>query len=394
MSSIKKEKRINLVLNYVKSEIKKGNFPKYDELHQKFNISDYRITLKDIYPKLGISLLGLPFRRPSKCRQEIRNELINYIKKEVKNGHYPSRRYLDNRFKLRLTSRLFDSIEDLYYKAGIKYCQKNRQELKTKKAKILTEIVISILPKLNLKSLKSRRIYQQGIDIIAIDKNNKIVGIEIKAHNKNEPIKERNIQQLKRFLKKESLHKLLLITTSSKFENHSNINNLEIIDYDKLKRLCSKSQLDKLQFVRNESVHQETKEKIIKKQLILDYAKKKLKQGKDINHIDIANALHVDLRTYFGSINEVYSEAGFLPPINKVHGRRAQKCSKYYTLIVNQMLEYMKKEISKGKYPTGVDVGKKFGIKHIWNFVTMTELYKKLGLPAYHQRKPRFLVTI
>lgn len=392
MNSEKKFERTVQVSKYVKEEIKKGNFPTYKELKKKFNLPHYKITLKDIYSRSGVSFLEFPFRRPPKCKQEIRNELLNYVRGEVKNGHYPSHRYIQKRFKLRLVPKLFDSIKDLYKKAGVTYVQKNSQELKNKKARILTEIVVSILSKLNLKLLKSRGIYQQGIDIIAKDKNNKIVGIEVKANNKYEPIKERNILQLKRFLEREDLDKIILITTTSKFEsNLSKINDLEMIDYNKLKKLCNKLQLKKLQFIRNKSVHQETKERNIKKQLIINYARKKLKQGKDISYTDISRDLHLHLFTYFNSLNDIYNEAGFLPPFSKIRGCKRNKTNKYLKIAINKILDYIKEEVANGHYPSGEDIQKKFGIGHIWHFVTMKKLYNKLNLPVYHKRKHRIL---
>ena len=69
----KRESRKELVIDYVKSEINKGHYPSYTELIEKFNIGFWRINLKDIYPKLGISLLDVPFKRPNNCKQELRN---------------------------------------------------------------------------------------------------------------------------------------------------------------------------------------------------------------------------------------------------------------------------------------------------------------------------------
>lgn len=323
-------------------------------------------------------------------RKKVRKKLIRYLKEEVMKGHYPTRRYLERRFKINLAPVLFASIKDLYQKAGLYYKQKSSQELKNKKANILSEMVIDILPKLNLDLIESKSAHQQGIDILTKDKNNKVVGIELKAHNKYEPIKERNILQLKRFLEKYKLDKLILVTTSSRFHKMSKINNLEIIDYYKLRKLCNDDQLSKLHFIRNESVHQETKEKQIKRQRILDYAKRKAKQGKDINHRGIAKDLNLHPFTYFDSINQIYQQASILPPLRKIGGRRNPKPNKeFFEKIILKILDYMREEITNGHYPSGIDVGKKLGVKHIWNYVTMGELYNRLGLSTYHKRKLR-----
>lgn len=90
-SNIQKIK-LQKVLKYVKDEISRGHYPSYKELKEKFNIPHYKITLRDVYPRLGISFLELPFKRPQLSLKELRKDLITYIKNEVKKSHYPTRR--------------------------------------------------------------------------------------------------------------------------------------------------------------------------------------------------------------------------------------------------------------------------------------------------------------
>lgn len=347
--------------------------------------------MEDIYPILGKNLLEIPIHKSRKCRETLREELIEYVKKEVIKGHYPTRRFIENKFKLRLYPGLFNSIEDLYTNAGICYKQENSQELKNKKAKLLTDIAISILPKLGLDILEVKNVYNKGVDIIAINYQEEIIGVEIKAHNKYEPIKKRNFLQLIRFLENGNLSKVILITTASRFENYLNIpNNLEIIDYDKLKKICTSSQLEQLNFIRNSSIHQETDERAIKKQCIINYAKKLIMKEEGITYNKILKNLNLDIYTYFNTLNDIYVEAGSLPPLNKLRGKGRKDFDKYYESIINEVLEYMKQEISKGYYPSGIDIGKKFRVGHIWNFITMTELYQRLEIEPYHKRRHRF----
>lgn len=386
----KREDKLKQVLTYVKDEIKKGNYPSYRELNQKFNVHRYKITLIDIYTKQGMNILKIPIHKSGNCKKILQKELINYIKKETDKGHFPTRRYIESKFKVRIAPNLFESIKDLYNQAGIKYKQENSQELKNEKAKILTRIIISLLSKLDLKLIELRGVHDRGIDVIAEDNEGKIVGIEIKAYNKYEPIKRRTILQLKRFFKTERLDKVVLVTTTSKFEKNLEIQNINIIAYGKLKKLCTDNQLGEIEYIRNLSVHKETNEKELKKQRIIDYTKEAVKNGRDITGNKILKDLNLDVYTYFNSINDIYIEAGLLPPLKKIGGRRRRKRNKYYSLIIDRMLEYMRMEISKGHYPSGDDVGKKFGVKHIWNFVTMAKLYNKLGIAHYYKRKLRF----
>lgn len=315
---IRKEK-LNQILIYVRDEISKEHYPSYKELKKRYIISYYGIKLGDIYPNLGMNILNLPFKRPQSSLNELRKDLIIYIKNEVTEGHYPSRRYIEKKFKLNLVPDLFDSIQDLYTQAGIEYVQENSQELKNKKARILTNIIISLLPKFNLKLIEVRDVYSRGIDILAKNSKGELIGIEVKAHNKYEPIKRRNFLQLKRFLIKEKLDRIVLVTTSSKFENSvDKPDNLEIIDYEKLKQLCNNSQFEDLEYVRNVPIHQVTNERLLKKKLIIDFVRKLSSEGKSINHRDICKKLRLRTFTYFDSINEIYVEAGLSSTKNKV----------------------------------------------------------------------------
>lgn len=392
--TISREYKLKQVIDYVKNEIENGNYPSHKDLKQKFTtISYYKIHLDDIYSSLGINMLKIPIHKSKYCRTILEKGFIDYLKIEVSKGHYPTRIYLERKFKTSIKP-IFKSICDLYFQAGIVYKQENSQELKNKKAKLLTKIALSILPQLGLDVLETRRVYERGVDIVTTDYQGKIIGIEIKAHNKYEPIKKRNYLQLERFLKQEKLSKVILITTSSRFHNSENIlSGIDIIDYEKLRKLCTDEQIKQLNFIRDISIHQETDERNIKREMIINYAKKLAKENEDIAHRKISNDLHLGVFSYFDSIGEVYDKAGILPPIRKIGGRRASKLGANYETMVNKILDYMKEEISKGHYPSGIEVGQKFGVKHIWNFITMTELYNRLGINPYKSKNHRFKDT-
>ncbi len=66
--------------------------------------------------------------------------------------------------------------------------------------------------------------------------------------------------------------------------------------------------------------------------------------------------------------------------------------------VINLWKEEFKKfileEIKNGKkYPSGDEIGKHFGISHIWSIVKVSQLYKELGFPSYLERKPRYKIT-
>ena len=130
--------------------------------------------------------------------------------------------------------------------------------------------------------------------------------------------------------------------------------------------------------------------KEIKRKEILDYAKNRIARGKKITSNIISKDLNIDLNTYFKSIYEVYDYLKILPPIRIMReGRRSPHKGHKRNLIIQKMVNYIKKEVSRGHYPSGIDVGNQFGVKHIWNFITMKELYEKAGFEHYHIRKKR-----
>lgn len=134
-----------------------------------------------------------PKKRPRNINKEIKKELIRYIGNQVKEGHFPSRREIDRTFNIRLDS-YFKNIRELYKEAGVKYKLCANQNLKSIKAKLLLELIIKNLRKFNLELILSRKIQERGIDILTKGDHKKI-GIEIKAYNKDEKLKLRDIRQ-------------------------------------------------------------------------------------------------------------------------------------------------------------------------------------------------------
>ena len=79
------------------------------------------------------------------------------------------------------------------------------------------------------------------------------------------------------------------------------------------------------------------------------------------------------------------------PPLKNMHGRGAKKPDiDCINLWKEEFKKYILEEIKKGdKYPSGVEIGKHFGIAHIWNIVKVSDLYKELNLKPYLEREKR-----
>ena len=384
------EKRKTEVIEYVKNEIKKGRHPSYKELQNKYNISYFDINLDTIYSNLGIKFLDIPKRRPTGCNEILKKELIEYVKNEIRNGHYPSRREIEKKFRVHI-GVLFGNIEKLYISAGSRYVQKSNQEIKKRKADILMDLVLYILPKMHLEIIKQRDTRETGIDILAKNNDDEIIGIELKAYNKYEKIKKRDIDQLKKFLIKEKLNRGILISTTSGIQSNLLIpSKIKIILFDDFLKLCNKDMLHFINFIRTYSIHRETYELDNKRRKIIEYARNNAQNGEDISHKKILNDLKLDCRTYFKNIYNVYKEANIPIPIRKIKGRRSK--IRYHETtknLVNKILAFVKEEVNKNHYPSGIDIEKKFGISHIWNFVKVSDIYHQLGLPAYLERERR-----
>ncbi len=331
-----------------------------------------------------------PKNRPRDINKEIRKELIEYIRKEVKEKHFPSRREIEKKFKIRLDS-YFNNIKHLYEESGARYKLHANQNLKVIKAKLLLKLILKNLNKINLKLISARGINERGIDILAKQEEIK-VGIEIKAYNKEEKLKARDIQQVKKFIEKEKLDKAIIITTSNKRDNNLKIsNNILIIDYNTLVKILREEDKELL-FIRNYSINREDISRNIKKQRILNYVERKYKgENKKPTCIEIAKKLHLDIYSYFINLSEIYKILKIPPPLKNMGGKKGKKPDKEsIELWKTEFKRYMLKTIKDKKvYPSGDTIAKHFKIGSIWNITNMTDIYKELGFKPYLERDKR-----
>lgn len=393
MGRLKRKEILSELTRYVNSCVSKGRYPTYKELKQKHTLSYWKITLGDIYGRVRVNISKLPFKKPRSLSSLRRKELIKYIKQEVKKNHYPTRREIERNFNLKLDT-LFGNISDLYNTANLKYKQSVDQEIKSTKAKYLIKIVLSLLPELTLSLIRARNISARGVDIIAKDKEKKIIGLELKAYNKFEIVKKRNIAQLENFTKKEKLGKIILITTASQIEKGIKIPpNTQLILYPELKDLIKDRRLKKLlYFIRNASPNLVPIHKITKRHKIISYVKRRYKEGKNTTYKDILHDMNLDLYTYFDDIYEMYSVADIPVPIRRgiAVGRRAKSPNEEVQRTLREkIIKYIKSEAKKGHYPSGYDIGRKIGISHIWNFFRMTDICREAGIEPYLERESR-----
>ncbi len=384
------EKRKIEVIEYVRNEIKTGRHPSYRELQDKYNIRYFGINLGTIYSELGIKFLHIPRKRPNGFNEVLKKELIDHVKNEIQNGYYPSRREIEKKFRVHI-SVLFGNIENLYISAGSRYIQKNNQEIKKRKADILMDLVLYILPKLRLELVGQRSTREKGIDILTKNTNGEIVGIELKAYNKYERVKKRDIDQLKNFLIHEKLDKIILISTASSVQtNLKTPSNVKIILFNDFIKFCNKDMTNLLEFIRNYSIHRETYEKQKKRDEIVKYLRDKIENDEKFTINKMCRDLKIHFYTYFDSVYDVFKEACIIISSRNMSGIRNEiKRKRAKEEFLSPILDFIRQEVKNGHYTSGEDIKKKFGISHIWNFAKMSDLYHKLGLPSYLEREKR-----
>jgi hypothetical protein len=395
MKNINNKERESQVLDYLKKQMSLENYPSYKELNKKFNLTYFKIDWKKLYLSLGINFLRFPLKRPAGCQEILKKELIDYVKNEINKNHYPSRREIEKKFRVRIGD-LFGNIENLYNQAQSKYVQKNNQFLKRQKAELFLEITKDILEEFNLKLVKFRKAQEQGIDIIAENMENEKVGIELKAYNKYEMVKTKNIEQLRKSLQKENINKGILITTTSRIQKNLKISsNIRIILFDEFSKICKPEMESILNFIRNYSIHIETREKEAKRNEIIEFMRKEFARGNRISIVNINNNFKIDFYSYFESFYEAIEKAAIdLEPkeIRYINNKEQRERAKQ--ILIDKILNFIEAETKKGYYPTAEDIKKNFRVSHIWNFIKMSDLYKKLGLLPYLERKQRIRKVI
>jgi hypothetical protein len=330
-------------------------------------------------------LLYYKGKRPNNSASTLKNELISYLREEYAKGHLPSKRELQNKFHLRLDI----SIKNLYETAGLVYKSMANQSIKSQKARLLLDLVVNNLSLFGLELYKYRNVHERGIDILAKGGGQRI-GVELKAYNKFERLKNKDIEQVKRFILREKLDSAIIITTTDLGNISKHNNNITLIKYSLLKQILTRpDDITKLNFILTHSTNQEDFSKAVKRQQILDHVLTEyVKTGKKCSCIDIVRAKHLHIYTYFSGLSEIYQILKIPPPLGNMGGLRAKNPDKEaISLWKKEFKQFILEEIKAGrKYPSGVEIARHFGISNIWNVVKVSELYDELELKSYLKR--------
>jgi hypothetical protein len=288
--------------------------------------------------------------------------------------------------------RIEDKIRNLYEEAGVKYRLAQNQEIKITRANLLLNLILKNINKFNLELIRYSTACERGIDILGRGESG-MVGIELKAYNKNEKLKQRDIEQLLRFIKMDCLATALLITTTDLSDNMLDVSkNIRVIRFSELKNMVRDADLMDLEYIRNTSVNLEDMQRQVKKQKILDYVLRKYKEENKKPGINqIAQDTHLDIYTYFKNLFEIYKVLKIPPPLRNMSGGRTSNPDwESISLWKDEFKKYILERINSGeKYPSGCEIARHFGIASVWNITEVSALHEELGLKSYLKREKR-----
>lgn len=242
--------------------------------------------------------------------ENIKKKISNFIKKSSSNGYYPGVYQIQKDLNIAFY-KYFSSIKEAYKEADIDYKRISPITLGKEKERILTDIVILLLSKMQYHikrvSIYDRSRYNKGEDISVIDIHNENILVELKAYRKDYNISRREICQLDSYLKNQKVNTGIFVTTSNKV--NYKLPNIKIINGYKIIELLKKYNLSHLienvRWVQNKrvSLYERIEFKKRKRQDIINFI---VNSKKTPTIIEIENKLNLDMRTYFNTSSLKY----------------------------------------------------------------------------------------
>ena len=246
-----------------------------------------------------------------------RIKIINYLKKEASNGHYPGRHEIQEKLGIWFYS-YFDDIKRLYVLANIDISKlKFNPFIGSEKEKRLTKIASALLSRMDFTIIETYR--RDGADILVRDNDNNLIPVELKAYHRNNnlPISnifskkyENEIKQLEDYIRACKSPYGILITTTDRIRAKIP-HNIRIISGTKLISLLEEHKLSKnipiIEWIRNtySSFDRKVHENKIKKG-IAKYVRNSVSRGRYPSMRDIERKFRINIRTYFENVPEIY----------------------------------------------------------------------------------------
>ena len=110
------------ITGYVRRKTKKGKHPTYKEIQRRFQCLPklfFPGGIREIYESAGIPYIRKFATKTPEEKKEMQQKIVNYIKAEVKKGHFPTWRDIQNKFRINIL-HYFRGIREIYATSGVK----------------------------------------------------------------------------------------------------------------------------------------------------------------------------------------------------------------------------------------------------------------------------------
>jgi len=355
------------VIKYFVQQIKKGITPTRDSIQEKFSTSLENCFPGGMRELYQLARINLPIWLRDK--KKLQQQIIEYVQLQVKKGYYPTYNEINEKFHTNIASSIRElyKLAEVEYKRDPNPFLRYKKE---RKLADITEKLFKKLG-YKIKSISIGPSKPSGADIIFEDSQKKLIPVEIKAYQKfgklgyakYSPYLRDEIPQLKRYIKNLCAPYGYLITSTDQRLFKTIPSNIKILFGKDLKKLLFQfkmyKELKDLDWIRNSSISY-SKEEMYKKirDKILKYVTEKLKEGKYVPRKEIFKKFRVNPNSYFpGGTKEIYKVLNMDPELipNYRMSRNFDK-EKFKKRIIT----FVKEEIKKGHFPTHKEIQRKF----------------------------------
>jgi len=312
-----------------------------------------------------------------------RNKIINYLRREIKKGHYPGRHEIQEKLGIWFYS-YFNDIKEPYNLADIDISKlKFNPFIATEKEKRLNEVVSVLLSRMSFTIIETYR--RDGADILVRDNDNNLIPVELKAYHRNNnlPISnifakkyENEIKQLEDYIRTCKSPHGILITTTDRIRAKIP-HNIRIISGTKLISLLEEHKLSKniptIEWIRNtySSFDRKVHEDKIKKG-IAKYVSSSVSRGRYPSMRDIERKFRINIRTYFENVPEIYKSEGIELPSRFLSKNE----------VKNMVADFIRLKVENGEYPSLEEIENRFKIRIRSYFKNPIEIYEYSNVPV------------
>ena len=326
-----------------------------------------------------------------------RSEIVSYIRREAKKGHYPGRHEIQEKLGIWLYS-YFNDVREPYNLADIDISKsKSNPFIATEKEKKLTKVSLELLEKEGFNIIEIYR--RKGSDILVKDCDGNLIPVELKAYHRNNNLpmskifakKYKNeIEQLEDYIRICKAPYGILITTTNRIRIKIPFN-VKLINGISLIRLLKKNKLNKcistIKWIQNtySSFDRKIHENKIKKSII-EYVRFSVNKGCYPSMRNIEKKFKVNITTYFKNMSEIYKIA------------KVELSSRFLSKeeVKNRIVKFIRLKVKLGRYPSLEEIEKKFKIHLKTYFKNSKEMYtySNVSIPCKHLSKKEAIKTI